>query len=123
VADVDWSIDSVVKIVDGDTLDVVLSRVVGEVDGWTLSASGPARLRLIHLDTPERGEPGYAEATEDLRLWVRQFDAVNGHHLRAITSGKDVFGRYLADVYVVGRRADTASDYMVRERDWDVWLG
>jgi endonuclease YncB( thermonuclease family) len=43
----------VTKIVDGDTIDVQLS-------------SGPIRVRLHGIDTPERGQPGANEATATL---------------------------------------------------------
>lgn len=43
-------VGNVIKIVDGDTIDVQLS-------------GGPIRVRLHGIDTPERGQPGGKEAT------------------------------------------------------------
>jgi micrococcal nuclease len=43
-------VGTVTKIVDGDTIDVQLS-------------SGPIRVPLHGIDTPERGQPGAKEAT------------------------------------------------------------
>jgi len=37
------------------------------VDGDTIDVSGYGRIRLIGMDTPERGRPGFAEATERTR--------------------------------------------------------
>ncbi len=44
----------VVMVIDGDTLGVLISNVTH-------------RVRLFGVDTPERGEPCYYEATERLR--------------------------------------------------------
>jgi micrococcal nuclease len=44
----------VVRVIDGDTLDLIISNVTH-------------RVRLFGVDTPERGEPCYHEATERLR--------------------------------------------------------
>jgi micrococcal nuclease len=49
----------VLHIVDGDTLDIGVPLA----DGTLLKQ----RIRLLELDTPERGQPGYKKATEDLR--------------------------------------------------------
>jgi len=50
-------IGTVTKIVDGDTIDVQLS-------------SGPIRVRLHGIDTPERDQPGAKEATAALSSLV-----------------------------------------------------
>lgn len=50
----------VTNVVDGDTIDV-------EVDlGFKVSTK--QRIRLAGIDTPERGQPGYYEAKERLRV-------------------------------------------------------
>jgi endonuclease YncB( thermonuclease family) len=46
-------VGTVIKIVDGDTIDAQLS-------------SGPIRVRLHGIDAPERGQPGATEATATL---------------------------------------------------------
>jgi hypothetical protein len=43
--------------------------------------------------------------------------------LLVAVAGKDAFGRLIADVYSASDRTSTASDYMVRERNWPVWVG
>jgi endonuclease YncB( thermonuclease family) len=50
-------VGTVTKIVDGDTIDVQLT-------------SGPIRVRLHGIDTPERGQPGGREATAALSSLV-----------------------------------------------------
>ena len=118
-----WRSETVAHVVDGDTVDLEVRRPVGELDGFTIEAVGIIRIRLVHLDTPERGEPGYDEAADDLSDWLFEFDKDADGGLRVTTQGRDAFGRYLGDIYAAYDRPDTASDYMVRERDWPVWTG
>lgn len=75
----------VVNVVDGDTIDVLIG-------------GQEFRLRYIGMDTPERGEPGYAEAT------AANVALVSG---KTVTLEKDIsetdrFGRLLRYVYVDG---------------------
>lgn len=64
-------VGQVTNIVDGDTIDVA---IVGRVE----------RVRLIGIDTPERGEAGYSEATQALSK------KING---RTVTLWQDVSDR------------------------------
>jgi len=50
-------VGTVTKIVDGDTIDVQL-------------ASGPIRVRFHGIDTPERGQPWFGEASQALAALV-----------------------------------------------------
>ena len=76
----------VLRVVDGDTFVV---RYDGE----------PTKVRLLDIDTPERGKAGYDEATDVLRSLIRgrtvtlHFDA---------DRKRDNFGRLLARVTVNG---------------------
>lgn len=74
---------TVVDIIDGDTIDVRLNGVV-------------ERLRYIGLDTPERGDPLYADA-RDLNEAL-----VLGQTVRLVAdvSERDRFGRLLRYVYL-----------------------
>ncbi|MDG0868088.1 thermonuclease family protein [Candidatus Lucifugimonas marina] len=73
----DCQLVSVTGIVDGDTLDTTVGRV-----------------RLFGVDTPERGETCFTEATDFTRLLVgNQIRIENGPRL------EDSFGRRLAYVY------------------------
>lgn len=80
----------VTDIVDGDTLDVV----------------GPAgdeeRVRIVGIDTPERGECGYAEAADALA------GLVLGHDVELVSGAvddRDAYGRLLRYVDVQGTDA------------------
>lgn len=118
----DWQIDHVVSVTDGDTIRAMLSRDEPLDNGlrhkvYTENPKGDP-LRLVHLDTPERGQTGYYEARDDVRFWL------DAHPwLRVATPYKDSLSRRVADIYVAGDRADTLSQWMVLERGWPVWLG
>lgn len=79
-----WEIDAtafVTRVIDGDTFD----------------AEPVGRVRLADIDTPERGEPGAAEATAYLRSLVhRQWVYLDVDGLQ----GRDVYGRLVAVAYV-----------------------
>jgi endonuclease YncB( thermonuclease family) len=83
----------VVRPIDGDTL--ILDIAVG------LDTQRTAHVRLAGIDTPERGEPGYREATAELAALVA------GAQLR-VTIGADSAGvetksgdRYIGNVEVM----------------------
>jgi endonuclease YncB( thermonuclease family) len=73
----------VIRIVDGDTIEVTL-RGRSET------------VRYIGIDTPERGQPGYRAATEANRALV------GGHtvYLRQDRTDRDAFGRLLRYVFL-----------------------
>jgi len=80
-----------IRVVDGDTI--------------VLSANTPdqqeERVRLLSIDTPERGDHGFAEAGEALRELIGR----NGVQLVYKTDGKlerDRYGRLLAYVFADG---------------------
>lgn len=75
---------TVTKIVDGDTLDV-----------------GSTRIRLALVNTPERGQPGYSEATEFTKLLC----PVGSTVLVDQDDGQkwDRYGRMVAKVFCGGR--------------------
>ncbi len=69
------------------------------VDGDTIDVSGMGRIRLVGVNTPERGEPGYREAKDFMksmclsRTVQLDIDDAKRH---------DKYGRVLAVVYVDG---------------------
>jgi micrococcal nuclease len=74
------------NVVDGDTINV-------EIDvGFKITTK--QRLRLVGIDTPERGQVGFYEATEFV------YQEVDGKDLAIVTHKTDDFGRYLAEVFV-----------------------
>lgn len=86
----DYRVVEVLRVVDGDTLDLRLDL------GFHLHTA--LRFRLLGVDTPERGQPGWAEAGEWVRRWLDDArDA--GHEVRVMTAKADSFGRWLATVY------------------------
>lgn len=81
---------TVIRWVDGDTVWL-------EVDlGFRMKTLND--FRLYGVDTPERGEVGYAEATGLVKSI-----APAGTEVRIVTfKDPDKYGRWLADVYPVG---------------------
>ena len=81
----------VLRILDGDTIEIrYLSggeAVVGHIE----------KVRYLGIDTPEKNEPGGAEATEFNRA------RVEGQTVRLVREGRnrDNFGRLLRHVFVV----------------------
>lgn len=75
-----------INVVDGDTIDVQIDL------GFKMTTV--QRLRLIDIDTPERGQEGYYEATEFTAYHVL------GKEIGITTHKTDSFGRYLAEVFV-----------------------
>jgi endonuclease YncB( thermonuclease family) len=123
----DWAIDAVPRIVDGDTIRVIRSRIVGQTDDQLIVARDRHRngmaIRLVTLDTPERGEPCYTDARDDVARWLLE----HAGRLRIETWPGGGFDRLLGDVYVAGDRADTLSQWMLRYgnrgQGWDAYTG
>jgi micrococcal nuclease len=76
----------VVRIVDGDTIEV---SVVGRIE----------KVRLIGIDTPERGEPGFSEASNYISTLVSGKNVL----LWQDVSDRDRYSRLLAYVTVGNR--------------------
>lgn len=79
-----------VHVVDGDTIDVELGDV-------------RVRVRLLGIDTPERGQPGYKEAADSLRRLAQDRAVRLERPIGA--NGKperdtDKYGRLLRQVFV-----------------------
>ncbi len=66
------------------------------VDGDTFVIETGGRVRIIGIDTPERNEPLYHEASERLKELIYQKNVV----LEKQVSETDRFGRLLRDVYI-----------------------
>ena len=76
----------VINVVDGDTLDA-------EVDlGFKIYTK--QRLRLAHIDAPERSEAKYTEAKEFVK------NAVLNKEVRIRTSKPSKWGYFLAEIYI-----------------------
>lgn len=88
----------VVKVVDGDTLDVRL-------------ASGVERVRVIGLDTPEIGECGFREASAGLRNLVAGTTVTRERD--PTQDNRDRYGRLVRHVRMAG--GDSAAVRMIRQ--------
>jgi micrococcal nuclease len=75
----------IVNVVDGDTVDAVIDV------GFDITVT--KRLRLLGIDTPERGQAGYQEAREALAAEVLN------QEVTIVTEKSDSFGRYLASIH------------------------
>lgn len=89
-----YQVSRVLRVVDGDTVDL-------EIDlGFHLKAS--YRFRILGIDTPEKGELNFLEATEFTKKWL-EAHVVAGNKLQVLTQKGDSFGRWLADVFVLSK--------------------
>ncbi len=96
----------VLRVIDGDTL---VARVDGE----------PRRVRLIGIDTPERGSCGYAEAGAALRALVG--DRRVQLEADPTQDREDRYGRLLASVRRPGARR-TAQEHLLRGGHAEVYV-
>ena len=92
----------IVRWVDGDTVDL-------DVDlGFHMH--GMLRFRLFGLNTPERGQPGWTEATARANEL-----APPGSHVTAITrKDGDKYGRWLAWIHPQGANV-SVNDVLISE--------
>ena len=75
---------TVFNVVDGDTIDVTIDL------GFKLYTR--QRIRLARIDTPERGQPGFAEAGDFLR------ELIMGKEITLVTYKVSKWGYYLGDI-------------------------
>ena len=76
------------RVVDGDTVDLQIDL------GFSMTTK--QRVRLAHVDTPERGQDGYEQAKSAL------IDAVQFKTVRVKTTKPSKYGYYLAEIAVDG---------------------
>ena len=79
-----------VRVVDGDTIKVMW-------EGKEIS------VRMLRIDTPERGQPGYDEATEYLRKLIGDPKQVALDFEKPGKIERDRYGRLLAYVWLDGK--------------------
>lgn len=75
------------RVVDGDTVDLVVDL--------GFSVFHKVRVRILGVNTPERGDAGWDEATSYTRAW---FAAHSGVLLIRTVKDKDKYGRILAHI-------------------------
>lgn len=116
----EWHVESVARFVDGDTVRLVRSRIaqLGD-DRFKLTDVGSKLVRLVWVDTPERGdEPGYGKATRDLHEWV----ADHGRWpLRVVCYESAGWDRMLGDL--IDSDGNSASQWLMTERGWPPYTG
>lgn len=79
----------VLNVVDGDTIDVRVDL------GFRIFTT--QRIRLSRIDTPERGQNGFAEARDFL------IDLIEGKTITLRTHGVSKWGHFLGDVILDGQ--------------------
>jgi Micrococcal nuclease (thermonuclease) homologs len=77
---------TLLRVIDGDTIQVAIDV------GFRFQTT--QILRLVELDTPERGQPGFIEAKAKLQAVLAD------HRLAVRTFKQDSFGRWLAAVWI-----------------------
>ena len=87
--------------VDGDTFESFLDLGFGV---WNKE-----RFRLLRCNAPERGQPGWADATTKL---IYELGLDTDRYLWSRKTKRDKYGRYLADVWF-SQRGQWLSDIML----------
>jgi len=106
-----------IRCTDGDTVRVHRQRAFSH-DGYEYELRDVTErpIRLVHLDTPERGETGWAEARADLQQWI----ADHAPGLTLVCFYPDNFGRLLGDL--IDRDGNSASQWMLADRGWPPYV-
>lgn len=117
----EWDVEAVVSVTDGDTLRLIRSRVL-ELDGrryrLTDEDADGVPIRLVWVNTPERGKPGRNEARADLEDWITRYgyDENGDGVLRVICYESAGWDRLLGDL--IDATGESASQWLMRERGW-----
>lgn len=85
----DYKVERIVKYGDGDSFWAVVSKDIG----FFVSAQALIHVRVTHVDTPERKQVNYIEASAFTRAWIES------RTVRVRSVERDEFGRWLCDVY------------------------
>ena len=99
---------TLLRVIDGDTIQVAIDV------GFRFQTV--QILRLLDLDTPERGQPGFLEAKAKLQAvlqpWLGQ--------LVVTTVKQDSFGRWLSHLSIGGADASRLMREWMAEQAWGV---
>jgi micrococcal nuclease len=90
---------TVLRWVDGDTVDLRVSSVHDFGFRFRYGFTFEDRFRLFGVNTPERGQPGWAEATAACVAFAPVGSTV---YVETHKDSRDKYGRWLADIYVNG---------------------
>jgi endonuclease YncB( thermonuclease family) len=115
----EWDVEAVVSVTDGDTLRLIRSRVI-ELDGrrYRLTDEGAdgVPIRLVWVNTPERGKEHYKAARYDLMAWAEHLSA---GPLRVVCYESAGWDRLLGDL--IDATGASASQWLMRERGWPAY--
>jgi endonuclease YncB( thermonuclease family) len=115
VTGTEWNVVAVRRVVDGDTVHIIRSRDAQLGDDWFhIAEVKPKSIRLVWVDTPERGQPGYREATADLIAWIQERGPA-----RVICYESAGWDRLLGDL--IDNDGNSASQYLMTERGWPAY--
>ena len=76
---------SIVRVIDGDTVEIELDL------GFSVKVK--TRFRLANIDTPERGQSGWQEATDFIKTYLNKPVIIH-------STKTDKYGRYLAEIFI-----------------------
>jgi micrococcal nuclease len=93
-----------IKAVDGDTVDMQLDL------GFRIYQE--QRLRLQHIDTPERGQPGYTAAADAVRLWFAT-SPKDQIFVQTILDRSDKYGRLLAIISTTNEWTTSINKFLI----------
>lgn len=95
------------RVVDGDTFDCLVDM--------GMKVYHKARIRIMGVDTPERGEKGYEESKQ------HSIDRLGGKRVYISCNSYDSFGRWLAWVWIGEPRGDwdLTQSYAEELKKWE----
>lgn len=97
----------VTRVVDGDTLDIVIDL--------GFRASMQLRVRLARIDTAEMNSKDPEQREKALRAASFLASQVEGKSVYIKTSKSDLYGRWLAEVYLDESCSESMSDRLLSE--------
>lgn len=112
-AGTEWQVKRVTRVVDGDTVRVIRSRIMrlGD-DDFLVTDVEDVPIRLTWVDTPERGQDGYHLARQHLADWITPRAA----GLRVVVYESAGWDRLLGDLLDSDGRS--ASQHLMIDRGW-----
>lgn len=112
-----WDVLKVERVTDGDSVRLLRARVV-ELDGrrYRLSDVDSVPIRLVWLDTPERGEVGYREARAHVLEWLTR---LADPPLTVTCYESAGWDRLLGDVHAAD--GSSLSQWLMVDRGWPAY--
>jgi endonuclease YncB( thermonuclease family) len=86
--------ETVTRVIDGDTFK---------------TSSRKHSVRLANVNAPEKGKPGSAKATQDLR------NLIQGKKVQIDTVARDTYGRSIANVKVANKAVNKAMNQKLKK--------